>query len=421
MGKTMMKHLLILSLTALVASTSLAQEEDADNTETLSALVGLLKDSDDPQFHLDILKGISEALKGRTNLKMPDGWSDAAARLAKSSNEEVRNLVQSLSTLFGDPATVNALKKTAQDKAAPAAERQRALQGLYDAKSPGLLPVLQGLLGDEAVRQQAVRYLASYEDAQTPALVLKHYKALSAPERLDALNTLASRESYALVLLDALKSGAIEKKDLSAATVRQLSDYGNEQITQWISSNWGAVRTTPEDKQAEIARYKQLVDSAKPEEFNASRGRAVFAKTCAQCHTLFGEGGKVGPDLTGSGRAELDYILTNVLDPNAVIGKDYQVSIVRTHKKRVITGIVTRDDEQMLTVQTETETVMLPKSEIARVRVSDTSMMPEGLLQMVSEQEALDLIAYLRGPAQVPLPEGTAATPAPPPAAGAGQ
>ena len=398
-----------VSLSALVGA---QQDEPTDNTETLSALVALLKDSDDPQFHLDILKGISEALKGRTNVKMPDGWSDVSATLAKSANEEVRALVQSLSTLFGDPATMAALKKIAGDKTLPAPDRQRALQSLYDAKSPGLLSLLQSLLADEVLRQQAVRYLGSYDDPQTPALVLKHYKSFNGPERLDALNTLASRETYALALLDALKNGAIDKKDLSAATVRQLGDYNNEQFNQWIATNWGAVRTTPEDKLAEMAKYKQLVAAAKAEQLDPSRGRAVFAKTCAQCHTLFGEGGKVGPDLTGSGRADLDYILTNVVDPNAVIGKDYQVSMVRTHKKRVIAGIVTRDDEQMLTVQTENETIMLPKSEVARVRVSDTSMMPEGLLQMLTEQEALDLIAYLRSPGQVPLAELTAPAPA---------
>jgi putative heme-binding domain-containing protein len=412
-----MRYLLLFSLMigSIVPVRLHAQDESSDNTETLSALVSLLKESDDPQFHLDILKGISEALKGRTNVKMPEGWAGVSAKLAKSANGEVRDLVQSLSTLFGDPATIEALKRAAMDKMADIAARQRALQALYDAKSPGLMPLLQGLLDDEAVRQQAVRYLAAYEDPQTPGLILKHYKSLSGPERLDALNALASREAYALALLDALKNGTIEKKDLTAATVRQLSAYGNEQINEWVTKSWGAVRTTPEDKLGEIAKYKQLVNSARPEQMNASRGRAVFAKTCAQCHTLFGEGGKVGPDLTGSGRADLDYLLTNVVDPNAVIGKDYQVSIVRTNKKRVITGIITREDEKTTTIQTDNETVILQKPEIARVRVSDMSMMPEGLLQMLNEQEALDLIAYLRGPGQVPMAE--AASPASPAAA----
>ena len=414
----MIKYLsILLSVVLAVSSFAVAQEENSDNTETLAALVGILKDSDDPLFHLDILKGMSEALKGRTNVKMPEGWSEVSAKLVKSANGEVRDLTQSLSTLFGDPATMEALKRAALDKSADAGARERALQALYDAKSPGLMPLLQRLLDDEAMRQQAVRYLAAYEDPQTPALIMKHYKSLSGPERLDALNTLASRESYALALLEALKGGAIEKKDLSAATVRQLSAYGNEQINEWVTKSWGAVRTTPEDKLAEIVKYKELVNNAKPEQVSASRGRALFAKTCAQCHTLFGEGGKVGPDLTGSGRADLDYVLTNVVDPNAVIGKDYQVSIVRTHKKRVITGIVTREDEKTTTIQTDNETVILQKPEIARVRVSDASMMPEGLLQMLSEQEALDLIAYIRSPGQVPMAEG-AASPAAPSAGG---
>ena len=70
-------------------------------------------------------------------------------------------------------------------------------------------------------------------------------------------------------------------------------------------------------------------------------GRAVFAKTCQQCHTLFGTGGKVGPELTGSNRADLDYVLSNVLDPSAVIGQGLpRPRRSRTADGRVLTGIV---------------------------------------------------------------------------------
>ncbi len=68
-------------------------------------------------------------------------------------------------------------------------------------------------------------------------------------------------------------------------------------------------------------------------------GRAVFAKTCAQCHTLFGAGGKIGPELTGSNRANLEYLLSNVLDPSAVMAKEYQPSVIATADGRVLTGI----------------------------------------------------------------------------------
>ena len=85
-------------------------------------------------------------------------------------------------------------------------------------------------------------------------------------------------------------------------------------------------------------------------------GRAVFAKTCQQCHTLFGAGGKVGPDLTGSNRADLDYVLSNVLDPSALIGKDYLAHVVATTDGRVLTGIVRAEDKDAITLVTANET-----------------------------------------------------------------
>ena len=95
-----------------------------------------------------------------------------------------------------------------------------------------------------------------------------------------------------------------------------------------------------------------------------SLGRAVFAKVCQQCHTLFGVGGKVGPDLTGSNRADLDYVLSNVLDPSALIGKDYLAHVIATTDGRVLTGIIRAEDKDTITLVTANETITLPKSEV---------------------------------------------------------
>ena len=90
----------------------------------------------------------------------------------------------------------------------------------------------------------------------------------------------------------------------------------------------------------------------------------MFAKTCQQCHTLYGVGAKIGPDLTGSNRADLDYLLSNVVDPSAVIAKEYQPTVIITIDGRVITGIVTAEDDKSVTIRTATETLVLPKDEI---------------------------------------------------------
>ena len=83
----------------------------------------------------------------------------------------------------------------------------------------------------------------------------------------------------------------------------------------------------------------------------AARGQKVYDDlNCASCHTLFGEGGKVGPDLTGSNRANLEYVLSNVLEPSAVMAKEYQTSTVTLADGRVVTGIIKAQDKQTVTI-----------------------------------------------------------------------
>src|SRR5204863_4564253 len=130
----------------------------------------------------------------------------------------------------------------------------------------------------------------------------------------------------------------------------------------------------------------------------------VFTRTCQQCHTLFDTGGKVGPDLTGSNRGELDYILQNIVDPNAVIPNDYKAWTLETTDDRSISGILKQHDDKSVTLVSANETLVIPRAEIKSLKESALSMMPEGLLQTCTDQEVRDLIYYLRSPAQAPLP-----------------
>src|SRR5690606_37520815 len=152
-----------------------------------------------------------------------------------------------------------------------------------------------------------------------------------------------------------------------------------------------AVRESSADKQKEIEKYRKIYRAGGSQPGDASRGRVVYDKTCAQCHKLFDAGGCVGPDLTGSNRSDLEYILENMVDPNAVIPLDYRSSTLETKDDRVITGIVKTQNETSVTIVTANETVTVPRSEIASLRQSELSMMPEGLLEPLSEQEVRDL------------------------------
>ena len=370
--------------------------------EALPALVELLTTNDDPQFQIDLLRGMKEGLGGRRNVKMPAGWETLAAKLLKSPDAQVRELTQTLSVTFGSAEALDTFKKALADAKADPKTRLFALERLLAAKDPTITGILQTLLKDEIMRAGALRGLAAYDDAKTPALILDAYPRLTPAEKKDALNTLVSRITSARPLLVAIAQQKIPAKDLTADVVRQLRQFQDAAVNEQVGKLWGTVRETEADKLEAIARYKKMITAHPPGD--APRGRAIYTRACQQCHTLFDTGGKVGPDITGSNRGDLDYLLQNVIDPNAVIPNDYRTWNLETKDDRVITGIATRQDDAAVTIVTANETLVIPRAEIASLQQGELSMMPEGLLQSLSDEEVCDLVAYLKQPAQVPLP-----------------
>jgi putative heme-binding domain-containing protein len=387
---------------ALFLSASFSAQSDPQ--DPLAALVEVLKVSDDDAFRLDIMKGIRDGLKGRTTVGMPKGWSDVSAKLLQSANAEVRSLAQMISITFGDPAALKALRAVLADASKPAEDRMGALEALLGAKDKELPPILSALLTDGALRGVAIRALGSYEDPTTPSRIMAVYPTLQIAEKRDAINTMGGRKSYAKELLAALKGGSIPRADLTAAQIRQLSDLNDAEINSWIEKEWGSIRPTPEARIKEIAQWKAyFLGNPKGD---PRKGRIQFAKTCMQCHTLFDAGGKVGPELTGANRQELDYLLSNILDPSAVVGKDYQSTMIRTNSDRVVSGIIKAEDNNSVTLQTENDLLIIPKSDINARKLSEISMMPEGLLANMTKDDARNLIAYLQQLQQVAFPDG---------------
>jgi putative membrane-bound dehydrogenase-like protein len=378
-----------------------------NTAEAFAAITETLSRARDDAHRLDILNGLAFALQGQRKADMPKGWAVIEAKLTTSPNTEIRAQVQSLSLTFGSPGAVAALKKTLMDKSAQLSARRTSYDSLMSAKDPDLAPLLQDLLKDTDMQGSALRGLAAYDDSKTPSAILDVYKSLNDAHKRDALNTLASRVAFAKPLLAAIGLDAVPSKDLTAEIVRQLRSLKDPQLDEQIQKVWGTMRDTAADKQGDIAKYKKIFQAGGSQPGNASRGRGLFAKTCQQCHTLFDTGGKVGPDLTGSNRGDLDYILQNIVDPNAVIPNDYRAWNLETTDDRTISGILKQQDEKSVTLVTANETLVIPRGEIRSLKESQLSMMPEGLLQTFNDQEVRDLLYYLRSPAQAPLPTTT--------------
>ncbi|MBI2950315.1 MAG: c-type cytochrome [Verrucomicrobia bacterium] len=370
----------------------------------LDALTGAIQRSSDAGFQQDVVRGMFQALNGRRAVAMPRAWRPAAAQLYRHPDPDVQETALRLALVFGDIDAATQLQRRASDTQQTAMTRQKALQALVQAKIPGLVSLLQPLVADPSMRTVAIRGLAAFDDPATPEVILRQYSAFSFEEKADAISTLASRAGYAVALLEAAKRGAVPVRDISPFTARQLQALKDPRIRPLLETVLGEVRSVSRDKAAQIARYKQMLTSAALKTANRSDGRALFDRTCAACHTLFDSGGKLAPELTGSQRSNLDYILENVVDPNAIVSSLYRATYFETADDRLISGIVLRENESTVSIQTQTGTLTLPRNEITSRHESALSMMPEGLLDSLSPQEVIDLVAYLQSPSQVPLP-----------------
>lgn len=371
----------------------------------LDLLVKLIGDVSDAKAQQDLLAGLSDGLAGKRRVAMPGSWPKLYAALEASKSSEVREQALELALLFDDPTALTLLRKKAADRALDAIERNRATAALVARRVPDLPKLLLALAAEPETSSVAVRGLAEYDAPQTAETLLAAYATYSANVRQDALQTLASRRAWATALLDAVEAKKIPHTDLTAFTARQMQTLGDEKLAARVTKLWGTVRTTPADKAKLIADYRQKLTPSALAGADKTLGREVFQKTCANCHTLFDAGGAIGPNLTGSQRTNLDYLLENIVDPSASVAKDFQVQIITTDSGRTLTGIVVAENANAVTLQTQNEKLMIPLAEIEERTPSPQSMMPEGILTPLSLDEIRGLLAYLGSREQVPLKE----------------
>ncbi len=374
-----------------------------DSKSSLATLVKGLSTVEDPATQLTFLKAMRTALAGQRQVTMPAGWDSVSGKLISGSNQEVALQATALGVTFGDATALSRMRQLAKDERANQPTRTAAIEALLAANDSKLPSTLHSLLDSSDFREIALKGLAQYDHPETPGRVLSVYGQMSPAAKRLALATLSSRPAYGKALLAKIAEGDIPASDLSADLVRQLSNLQDKEIDAQLGSVWGSIRDTPEEKAKLIEQYKQLIARKNLPKADQALGRAIFAKTCQRCHTLYGVGGKVGPDLTGSNRANLDYLLSNIVDPSAVMAKEYQPSIILLDSGRVLTGIIRQEDDKTVVLETAEDVLTLPKEEIEERRLSDKSMMPDDQLRPFSDHDVRSLIAYLQGKGQTAL------------------
>jgi putative heme-binding domain-containing protein len=223
-------------------------------------------------------------------------------------------------------------------------------------------------------------------------LLLESYPKFSPEEKLEAMQTLSSRARYGNMLTQEIKSKKIAKSEVPASVARQLLRV----VGSGFIEVWGPIESVPKDKAA-YDKYRAMLTPTALNSVDLKSGKTVFAKSCGSCHKMYGEGGIIGPDLTGSNRTDPEYILMNVLEPSAEIQDDYKMVVVNTRDGRTYSGNIIAENERQLTLRiVGQDQLIINKSGILSREVTGVSMMPSGLFENLTQTEIVNLIGYLK-------------------------
>jgi putative heme-binding domain-containing protein len=319
--------------------------------------------------------------------------------LAKMSGEDTPSRVPAilLSLWWDDPRALTAARAIVADPNADIAARSELLKALAERKDPSNIVSFKAFVNDQnaplRLRKEAVDALGAANDSEAASALTSAYAKQPAELKPAIVNALTRTKASAEKLLDAIESKSIPAGDVTANHVRQIHALGDKELAQRVTKLWGAVKTERDPERVKIVQ--RMRESLRKHKGSAVAGQAVFTKNCASCHVIYGQGGNVGPDITGVGRENLDAILANVLDPNLVIGAGYFVNVARLKNGTVVSGLLVEQSDTQVVLKDATKTYTLNRAEIDRLKQQDISMMPEGLEQGMSEQEFADLVAFL--------------------------
>jgi len=393
-----------LAVPSLLEVTRSIHAEDGVDVESLAGLLELLidVDADSAQKSIAVISakiqqhevdaGVRESLKRRLDAPL--------TQVLKSDRRDslYAHAVALRATLGHADAQAICRTQLAKEDL-PDLDRLAAIRALIYVQDAAFAAQLPALLRHTAskdleFRTQLLDSLGRWDNPKLAAELLKSYDDMEPTLQPHIIELLTQRPAWAKTLLAAIAEKKVPANALNANQVAKLQASKDAELVRMVRDQWGAVRAerSPQREQV-IASVRKRLET---EQGNPERGIPVFEKLCGQCHKIHGRGQEVGPDITLNGRASFEQLLSNVLDPSLVIGASYQGRILVTDDGRVLSGLPVEESPQRVVLKMQGgELATVPRDEIDSYRVSELSLMPEGIEKQLTEKELLDLFAFL--------------------------
>lgn len=364
----------------------------AGTRNDLLACAELLSLAPEKDHQQTLIGGFETAYAGRSLSNLPEELVTAIAAVGGGSTK--------LQVRQGRAEAIETALETIADANAGSDDRLAFIRIFGEVPNPQAIEVLLAVVesdAEESLRAAALLSLQAYGDPAIAEQVIALHESLPLTLRSPAQTLLGSRRDWARQLLAAVESGAIDAGDVSVEVQRQLLLHNDETIASSVKQHFGEIAgATTEQMQARIEDLHQMLQMAQGSG-NPYTGKDLYKAECGKCHKLFTEGGNVGPDLTSFKRDDVRGILLNVVNPSAEIREGFENYTVFTDDGRIVSGFLADQDNQVVVLRgVDGQNVVVSRDEIDEMVANPKSVMPEGILDKLSEDEIKHLFAYLR-------------------------
>lgn len=359
---------------------------------TFSPLVTFLESSDNEEITHSALSGFADGVKGRKNLSVPKGWKKIFA--SHVDHPYLQSDVLRINVAFDESASREKILELL-GLGTPRASKRLALAILADIPSLDLQFSILPLLNDPELSTAAIPILGKSTEPKVAKSLIANYPKLPAQSRPLAINALAGNPQFADLLLDAIVSKAIPRSAVTAYHARQIQTFKDSALKKRLAVVWGRTGSSSSEKKLLIKKWQDQLTPDIVEKADTKNGHVKFQQLCMACHNLHGEGGHIGPELTGTNRKEIFYLLENIIDPSATLPADFRMTVLTKKDGTVISGNVIGENEYSITLRTLTDEQIVQLGDIKKRETLNQSIMPEGLLTNLSADDIRDLIGFL--------------------------
>lgn len=362
------------------------------------------------EHRIEILRGLSEGMAGLRQVTPPESWKSYRQALVDLDLQaDDATQLALVDAIFGEGQSIEILIRLVRSHEYSLQQREAALRTLIDLEPEELKTVCLDVLRERYLNRTALVGLTRFDDPAVAQKIANDYRSFHLLDRPSVLEVLTTRPSFCIALIEAMERQRIPVEDVKTRHVRSMLGLIDSKARNRLEQVWGKLPSDQSDHAQRIAELAQIIEQLEPA-VSVARGRSIFDLRCANCHRLFGSGAEVGPDLTGSDRRNLDYLLLHVVDPSALVPNEFRATLIQTTDGRTLSGLVLSENESTLTLLGTSTRDIIQKELVEERALSQKSFMPEGLLDELSNESIRDLVAYLRGEHQVE-PDASVAAP----------